>query len=82
MRRATVFVDTRAALKTGGDLVIALANGTLRESDIAGDLYDLTRGAHPGRRNDDEITLFKSVGAAVEDWAAARLVYEEGTKAG
>ncbi len=82
MRRATVFVDTRAALKTGGDLVIALANGTLRESDIAGDLYDLTRGAHPGRRDNDEITLFKSVGAAVEDWAAARLVYAEGMKAG
>jgi len=82
MRRATVFVDTRAALKTGGDLVIALANGTLQESDIAGDLYDLARGAHPGRRDADEITLFKSVGAAVEDLAAARLVYEQGTKAG
>jgi ornithine cyclodeaminase/alanine dehydrogenase-like protein (mu-crystallin family) len=81
MRRATVFVDTRAALKTGGDLVIALANGTLRESDVAGDLYDLARGAHPGRRDNEEITLFKSVGAAVEDWAAARLVYAEGMKA-
>ena len=76
MRRATVFVDTRAALKTGGDLVIALANGTLRESDIAGDLFDLTRGAHPGRRDPEEITLFKSVGAAIEDLAAARLVWE------
>jgi alanine dehydrogenase len=76
MRRATVFVDTPAALKTGGDLVVAFQNGALSEDDIAGDLFDLTRGAHPGRRDDDEITLFKSVGAAVEDFAAARLVYE------
>lgn len=80
MRRATIFVDTPAALKTGGDLVIAFANGVLKESDIAGDLFDLTRGRHSGRRDDDEITAFKSVGAAVEDFAAARLVYEQGQK--
>ena len=76
LRRATVFVDTRAALKTGGDLVMAMAGGALQESDIAADLYDLTRGIHPGRRDPEEITLFKSVGAAIEDLAAARLVYE------
>ncbi len=80
MRRATVFVDTPAALKTGGDLVTALANGTLRETDIAGDLFDLTRGAHPGRRDAEEITLFKSVGAAIEDLAAARLVWEQAVR--
>jgi hypothetical protein len=51
-------------------------------TDIAADLYDLTRGAHPGRRGVEEITLFKSVGAAIEDLAAARLVYEQGMKVG
>lgn len=78
LRRATVFVDTRSALKTGGDLVMAMASGALQASDIAADLYDLTRGVHPGRRDPEEITLFKSVGAAIEDLAAARLVYEQG----
>ena len=55
---------------------MAMAGGALQESDIAADLYDLTRGIHPGRRDPEEITLFKSVGAAIEDLAAARLVYE------
>lgn len=82
IQRATVFVDTPAALKTGGDMVVALASGVLKESDVAGDLYALTRGKHPGRRDPDEITLFKSVGTAVEDFAAARLVYEQGKESG
>ena len=76
VRRATVFVDTRAALKSTGDLAIPLAAGVLRPSDIAADLFDLARGLHPGRRDAEEITLFKSVGAAIEDLAAARLAYE------
>jgi ornithine cyclodeaminase len=78
VRRATVFVDTRAALKSTGDLAVPLATGVLQPSDIAGDLFDLVRGVHPGRRDAAEITLFKSVGAAIEDLAAARLVYEGG----
>lgn len=78
MSRGTVFVDTRAALKTGGDLVIALANGALTEGDIAADLFELTRGVHRGRADAEEITVFKSVGAAIEDFAAACLVYETG----
>jgi ornithine cyclodeaminase len=82
LKRATVFVDTRSALKTGGDLVMAMASGALRESDIAADLYELTCGTHPGRSDAAEITLFKSVGAAIEDLAAARLVYEQGKTAG
>lgn len=76
VRRATVFIDTRAALKSTGDLAIPLAAGVLQSSDIVADLFDLTRGAHPGRHDAEEITLFKSVGAAIEDFAAARLVYE------
>ena len=77
MRRATVHVDTRAgALREAGDVVQALAAGAIVEADIAGDLFDLCRGTVPGRRRRDEITLFKSVGTAIEDLAAAVLVYE------
>jgi ornithine cyclodeaminase len=73
--RARVFVDTRAgALKEGGDIVQPIRNGTIGEADVIADLYELTRGQHPGRGGDrDAITLFKSVGAALEDLAAAEL---------
>jgi ornithine cyclodeaminase len=75
--RARIYVDTRAgALKEAGDIVQPVAAGIISEADIAGDLADLCRGSVAGRRSDDEITLFKSVGAAIEDLAAAVLVYE------
>lgn len=74
--RAQVFVDTRAgALKEGGDIALPLANGTIDEDDVLADLFDLSRKNHSGRLPGDatSITLFKSVGAAVEDLAAAEL---------
>jgi len=74
--RARLFCDTRAgATKEGGDLADPIARGLIRAEDVAADLFDLTRGAHPGRTNADEITLFKSVGTAIEDLAAAMLVW-------
>ncbi|MGF1592385.1 MAG: ornithine cyclodeaminase family protein [Kiloniellaceae bacterium] len=77
MRRARVFVDTRAgATKEGGDIVQAVAAGALSADDIAGDLFELTRGDRSGRRYYDQVTLFKSVGTAIEDLAAAQLVFE------
>ncbi len=77
IRRARVFVDTRAgALSEAGDIVQPLASGVLHEGDIAGDLFDLARGNRAGRRYHDQITLFKSVGTALEDLAAARLALE------
>ena len=76
IRRSRVFVDTLAgATKEAGDIVQAVASGALVESAIAGDLFDLTRGGKQGRESDDEITLFKSVGAALEDLAAGIAVY-------
>jgi ornithine cyclodeaminase len=77
VRRATLFCDTRGgALKEGGDLVQPLQAGVIKADAIAADLVELCKGRHPGRKRDDEITLFKSVGTAVEDLAAAKLMLE------
>ena len=76
VRRARVYVDTRAgALKEGGDIVQPLANGTIADTDVIADLYELARAQRAGRAPGDatSITLFKSVGAALEDLAAAEL---------
>jgi ornithine cyclodeaminase len=78
VRRAEVYVDTRAgALKEAGDIVQPLKSGALEAEAIKGDLFDLCRGAVPGRADAAAITLFKSVGTALEDLAAAKLVAEE-----
>ncbi len=73
---SSVYVDTRTgALKEAGDIVQAIAEGALKPEGIRGDLFDLTRGTVKGRGSADEITLFKSVGAAMEDLAAATSVF-------
>lgn len=77
VQRATLFCDTRGgALKEGGDLVQPLKAGIIKESRVVAELADLCKGKHPGRKREDEITLFKSVGTAVEDLAAAKLMLE------
>jgi ornithine cyclodeaminase len=79
IRRAKVYVDTRAgATKEAGDIVQPLAAGILTEGAIIADLHELTRSEKPGRRNVSEITLFKSVGAALEDLAAGIAVLRAG----
>lgn len=75
VRRSTVFADTRADGTLAGDLAQPLAAGVITPEDIAGDLMELVSGAHPGRTSDSEITMFKSAGFALEDVAAARLVF-------
>lgn len=78
VQRAQVFVDTRAgALKEAGDLVQPIAAGRIAMEVIRADLFELARGERPGRRSGDQtgITLFKSVGAALEDLAAAELAF-------
>jgi ornithine cyclodeaminase/alanine dehydrogenase-like protein (mu-crystallin family) len=72
LARSTVVVETReAALPAAGDLVLAIAEGHLRAGDLAGELRDVVRGTVT-RRDDDECTIFKSVGLAVEDLVIAR----------
>jgi ornithine cyclodeaminase len=76
VQRARVYVDTRTgALKEAGDIVQPLRNGTIDEDDVIADLFELTRGQQRGRLPGDTstITLFKSVGSALEDLAAAEL---------
>jgi ornithine cyclodeaminase len=77
IRRVRVFVDTRdGALAEAGDIVQPIESGLLDRDDVAGDIFDLTRGERAGRRFYDQITLFKSVGTALEDLAAAELAAE------
>jgi ornithine cyclodeaminase len=77
IRRARVFVDTRDGATTeAGDIVQPIESGVLDPADVAGDLFGLTRGERAGRRYYDQITLFKSVGTALEDLAAAELAAE------
>jgi ornithine cyclodeaminase len=76
-RADVIVVDHRtAALAEGGDLVQALASGAISPTAIAADLADLARGAQPGRTADGQITVFKSVGFALEDLAAAEAIYD------
>lgn len=73
--RARVFIDTEAALAEAGDITQPIASKVLAQDAIQGDLAALCRGLAAGRRDGGEITLFKSVGSAIEDLAAARLAY-------
>jgi ornithine cyclodeaminase len=76
VKRARVYVDTRAgATKEAGDITQPLKKGTLKKTGIRGDLFELARGKAKGRTKSTEITLFKSVGTALEDLAAAMLVW-------
>ena len=79
LTRAALYVDTRAgALLEAGEFVQTLAAGVIQPSDIKGELSDLVRGLVPGREDPEAITLFKSVGTAIEDLAAAELAVEAG----
>ena len=77
VRRAVVFVDTPAAASEGGEVALAIQAGAIGEDDIRGTLADLCRGRVKGRQGGGEITLFKSVGTAIEDLAAAMLVWRQ-----
>ncbi|PZP95062.1 MAG: ornithine cyclodeaminase family protein [Variovorax paradoxus] len=73
---AGVWVDTPEALQKSGDLLGPLARGVFRADDVRGTLADLVTGAAQGRRAESERTVFKAVGTALEDLAAAVAVFE------
>lgn len=73
LARASIFVDqVEAALSEGGDLVIPLDEGVITRDDIRGEIGQVASGSIPGRQSDSEITVFKSVGNAIQDVAVAR----------
>jgi ornithine cyclodeaminase/alanine dehydrogenase-like protein (mu-crystallin family) len=72
---AAIYVDTREALAKSGDLLGPMARGVFSAGDIRGTLEDLARSRVAGRRWPAERTVFKSVGSALSDLAAAMLVY-------
>lgn len=76
IRAALVFIDTEACLAEAGDLTQPIETGVLAREAVAGTLATLCAGG-PGRSSAGEITLFKSVGSAIEDLAAAELVYRD-----
>ncbi len=81
--RARVYVDSRqAALAEAGDLVIPVAEGRWSADKIVGELGELFAQRVPGRTSADEITVFKSLGMAIEDVAAADLVYRRAAEVG
>jgi alanine dehydrogenase len=77
IRRARVVVDTYAgALSEAGDLVISLRERVIDETHVVAELAELVTGRRLGRTSPDDITVFKSVGFALEDLAAAQLAYQ------
>jgi ornithine cyclodeaminase len=74
-RNSSVFVDTWEAPAKSGDLLSAMKERALTRERIVATLQDLVRGGHSGRRSADEVTVFKAVGTALEDLAAARLAF-------
>lgn len=75
-QNARVFVDTEEALQKSGDLLVPMQHGVFRADDLRGTLTTLSKGVATGRKSETERTVFKSVGTALEDLAAAVLVYE------
>jgi ornithine cyclodeaminase/alanine dehydrogenase-like protein (mu-crystallin family) len=77
MSSAKVVADSVEQVCAIGDTHHAIAAGLMRKEDIYADLSEIVTGRKPGRTADDEITVFDSTGVAIEDAAAATLVYEK-----
>jgi alanine dehydrogenase len=83
VRRGCLFVDSRTgALAEAGDVIIPMKEGAFDESHLAGELGDVILGRAAGRTSADEVTIFKSLGMAVEDVAAAHLAYVKAAERG
>jgi ornithine cyclodeaminase len=81
--RAGVFVDSRAgALAEAGDIIIPMKEGTFDASHVARELGEVAARRTPGRRSRNEVTVFKSLGMAVEDMAAAHLAFVKASERG
>jgi ornithine cyclodeaminase len=79
VRRSAVFVDTIEAMREAGDLVHPIESGIFSPDRLRGSLPGLCRQEIPGRSSPEEITMFKAVGTALADLAAASMVYRSCT---
>lgn len=83
VRRARLVVDCReSALNEAGDFLIPRREGAFGDEHIAGELGEVLLGKVPGRRSRDEITLFESLGIAIEDLASAHLIWRNAVASG
>ena len=81
--RARLFVDSRAAaLQESGDIVLSIREGRFGEDHVAAELGQIVGGVRPGRTDDEQVTLYKSLGLAIEDIVAAGLVYRRAVERG
>lgn len=76
IEKSAIFVETMQGMRESGELAIPLKNGLISESAIRGDLFGLCNKEIPARMSADQITLYKSVGFALEDLCAAELVWK------
>jgi len=82
-RAAGIYFDSReAVLSESGDILKPLEDGIITEADFTGDLGELLLGRIPGRKNDDEILVFETVGVAVQDLVAAKKIYDKALECG
>ncbi|HEV2964018.1 MAG TPA: ornithine cyclodeaminase family protein [Candidatus Angelobacter sp.] len=78
VRRARVVVDTfEGSLAEAGDLLIPMNKGIVKAEHVIADLHQIVSGEKIGRTSADDITLFKSVGCALEDLVTAKLIFEK-----
>ncbi len=76
IRDARVFLDqSEACLKESGDLIKPMSEGIINRNHLAGEIGDFLLGRIAGRESEDQITLFKSVGVAIQDYAVATDIY-------
>jgi ornithine cyclodeaminase len=80
---ASFFTDRReSCLNEAGDYVLAAAEGAIGPEHIKAELGEVLAGMHPGREHEDELTVFESLGIAVEDLASAELVVRRARERG
>lgn len=78
LKRATVVVDSRDAIMAEcGDILLAIKEGTIKKDHVYAEIGEVLAGQKPRRTKPDEITIYKSVGIAIQDVATARLVYQK-----
>ncbi len=82
LKRAKIVVDDWEQASHGGEINVPLAKGVITKEDIWGDICEIVAGLKPGRTSPDEVTIFTSTGLAIQDAAAAKLVYDKAVSMG